>query len=106
MSSKVRIRQVIKTGESYDALYNSVYVGTYTSKAQAEAALKGVAAYLQQQALNSKEHHKGIRYVGKRYYITYPKGVRGSFTTLDTALAHQASIRNNLESQPWTKKLS
>lgn len=41
MSSKVRIRQVIKAGESYDALYSSVYVGTYPSKAQAEAALKG-----------------------------------------------------------------
>ena len=94
MAKKTPVRQVIKLGvNTYDALYSSVYVGTYPSKVQAEAALKGVAAYLQQQDSRSSEHHKGIRYVGKRYYISYPKGVKGSFPTLEAALAHQASIR-------------
>lgn len=102
MTKKTAIRQVVRIGvNTYDALYNSVYVGTYTSKAQAEAALKGVAAYLQQQDSRSSESHKGIRYVGKRYYITYPKGIKGSFITLDEALAHQASAKTN---QPLTTK--
>ena len=97
------MRKVVKTGDTYDAVYNTVYIGTYPSKVQAEAALKGVSAYLANLAnstLGSKEPHKGIRHLGKRWYVTYPKGVKGSFGTLAEALACQTATKAN---QPCTQ---
>ena len=92
------MRKIVKTGDTYDAVYSTVYIGTYPSKVQAEAALKGVSAYLANLAnstLGSKDPHKGIRHLGKRWYVTYPKGVKGSFSTLAEALACQTTTKAN-----------
>ena len=82
-------QHIPNTNGTYDAIYNKVHIGTYSSNAQALAATRGVATYLAALALQRspdtgktrKTLPKGVYQRGKRFATKH-----GSFPTLAEAL--------------------
>ena len=102
MKPKIVTLKSASGGTSYDVSFGACYIGTFSSAAQAAAAVKGAEAmYFEQRRLKSADKQgrevsrvysdathkvKGLRIIAGKWCVTSPRYL-GAFETLELAQA-------------------